>query len=243
MTTKLYIGGVAATRADAGFDPTIAGTWDAGANSGQGNARPLDTNPEHLGLSENPFASASTTNNPWDLIILQGITGPLAAQSISGTLSALLQMSESSPTADMFLKVHAWITQGDSSTPRGTLLSNHVGAVELNTTGAAVLQMNAVALSSVSAQAGDRIVIEVGARETNVLATAFLANLRMGTLSSLGMNLSDAVVPDTASERGYFTFSQTLNFNYNVRLYNLDVNVLYLPSPVIARRRRPVLMG
>jgi len=173
MATKLYIS--TATAPDY-LPATIRGAWDQTASA---VARGLST-----ALNGNPMTTIAVAetnvNADWDVLLLRCVSPPLAANAtIDGTLTAILGVRESNAAADFFTHLHAYVTQGDSDTPRGTLLTDDIGDTEWPTT-ATGRTSGALALASVGALAGDRIVIEIGYRAKNTATTSYTGTVNYG---------------------------------------------------------------
>lgn len=159
MAKRLYL-----TNSAAGFTPsTIRGAWDATVGS-----------PVTIGLKASKSGSYAevsgtvTGSNPanYDTRFYNAVSDAIPN---TGTLSGSVSwcaMTEDLNSADARYHVHIWVTQGDSNTLRGTLLSDYIGSENWsaidNRQG---VRVNSVPLSSVSVQAGDRIVVEMGIRD------------------------------------------------------------------------------
>lgn len=101
------------------------------------------------------------------------VSDPIPAQTVSGTFSMVLTTSESSSTGDLWLDVHIKIVSNNGATVRGTLYAGSTASAvsatvgdeneEMATSGQTRIK-NAIALTSVVAQANDRIVFEIGAK-------------------------------------------------------------------------------
>ncbi|MFA7174717.1 MAG: hypothetical protein WC340_15145 [Kiritimatiellia bacterium] len=140
--------------ATAGYNPSAKGGWDyTGSQVLKRLSRTKGGSISSAGGNSTDFSAG------YDALIIKAVTDPLVtAKTLAGTLRWCLGVHTS---YNMVYHVHAWVTQGDSSTVRGTLLNNYIGSTEFPTTAAGLL-VSAQALTSVSAQAGDRIVIEIG---------------------------------------------------------------------------------
>lgn len=157
MATRWYM-----QRTAAGFTPTLNGAWDQTTVSTGKLSQVKDVNAA-LQVQQ----AETSANIDHDVVLTRHVSDPLtAAQTITGTFDLCMAAFESNADADMFFHIHAWVTQGDSSTPRGVLLSDYIDNNELPTSeqGHAITQQS---VSSVDAEVGDRIVVEVGYRATN----------------------------------------------------------------------------
>jgi hypothetical protein len=138
------------------------------------------------------------------------VSPPLAAQTISGTFNMMVGLSVSGGffSNNHSVQIHVYVTQGDSDTPRGDLLTNFQdtsqqvhylnGSVPGASDTAYGLALSASqALSSLTVSAGDRIVIEIGIRR-NAATTAllechvgyggFVADLQAGQFYAEGLS-------------------------------------------------------
>ena len=180
--TKLYLTNAAPT-----FDPAATkGAWTSTAGK---VTKALDSQKnDHQGITTTVAVNDTVTTNPNKILLYQGISGPLAAQTISGNVDVVIPILESSASADFNWGVHIWVTQGNSSTVRGTLLTDYneaLGTNEWPTTITAKGLNAAQAMTSVIASAGDRIVVEIGYYARNAVSTTFTGTLRYGTCDTL----------------------------------------------------------
>lgn len=147
----------------------------------------------------------TSLSNVWDVCLVRLVSAPLAANvTIDGTLEFLSIFSESALAADMLLRVHAWVTTGDSTTVRGTLLNGYLGPEP--TASPLGVTTGARAVTSVAAQTGDRIVIEAGYRATNAVATSYTGTFQIGgdedkadvtSGGAVGVNTPIAIISNT----------------------------------------------
>jgi hypothetical protein len=205
--TKLYL-----TKLTAGYEPpTFRGAWDqtTGAITRQ-------LSPQRAGggvLSQHQVAESSATLN-WDMLCYRGVSQPLAAQTISGTINVVLSIWESFTSDNCVFHVHVYVTQGDSDTPRGTLLSDFVDSSEFagGRTGKAFT--SARTLSSLAISDGDRIVVEIGAQAQNTKTSGAFCNLDVGTQCAQGGVLTpDLTVGSNLglNNPGYIVFSNAIS--------------------------------
>jgi hypothetical protein len=95
----------------------------------------------------------------------QYVSDPIAAQNITGTVKGQLLGMESAANQDMVSAIGVRVVSNDGSTVRGTLLSITYPVLagnEYGTSHANRYTPVSTAVSSVTAQNGDRIVIEIG---------------------------------------------------------------------------------
>lgn len=196
--TKLYL-----TNDTAPFDPAATkGAWTATTGA---VVRKVDSQKNDLGAATTTVAVADTvTTNPNKRLLYQGISGPLAAQTISGTINLVIPILESSASANMNWGLHVWVTQGDSNTVRGTLLTDYseaAGTNEWPTTATATALNAAQTMTNVICSAGDRIVVEIGYYARNAVSTSFTGTLRYGVCdaTTLLAFASDLTAGDTGA--------------------------------------------
>jgi hypothetical protein len=155
-----------------------------------------------------PAVVKSSAANPCDVLCAQHVSDPLTAgATITGTLSFVARCAESVNTGDEFLQLVARVVSGDGATVRGTLYAGQTATAvtatatdptgEMTTT--ASTRSLTVAVSSVAAQTGDRLVIETGARSCTA-ATGHTAFIRYGDPAAtadhaLGAGVTTDLVP------------------------------------------------
>ena len=171
--TRLYL-----QNASAPYTPaTIRGAWDQ--TSGSPVTGKLGTAPAGAATTKGQ-AETNATNN-WDVLIGRWISDGISHdQTIGGSLSGSLGLLESNAAANDFLHLHIFVTQGDSDSVRGTLLTDNIGGTEFTTTSAKSISFGAISLSSVAATKGDRIVVEVGYQAQNTVTTSRTGTLNYG---------------------------------------------------------------
>lgn len=203
---KLYL-----TNRPAPYTPaTLRGAWDATAG---GVTKALDVSPIVGGAIASVAVAETSTTNEYDVLLYRGVSGPLAAQTISGNLDCAIGVRSSSTSQNAHFHVHVYVTQGDSDTPRGTLLSDYreaAGTNEWPTTAAGRDLASAQAMSSLVVSAGDRLVVEIGYASRNTSSTSYTGTLWYGTLVG-GQYFGD--LTDTGDETtlaGIVTFSAAI---------------------------------
>lgn len=135
----------------------------------------------------------------------QFISEPLNKQTISGTVSVVVKCLESALTANATLAVIIRVVSNDGGTVRGTLCSVVGTDTEFPTT-AATRILSASALSSVNAEMGDRLVVELGMLfSTGAAATS--GALNFGTSGGSDYALTTAL---TTTINPWVEFSQDL---------------------------------
>lgn len=192
-TSKYYL-----TTKTAPYTPaTIRGAWDDTAGA---VTRALDVYKRDGGLITSVSRAETSSSNTYDVLLYRGVSGPLAAQTIAGTIDVVLAIRESAASADFVYHLHVYVTAGDSDTVRGTLLSDYIEttANEWPTTLTAKALASAQTLSSLAISAGDRLVVEIGYQATNTSASSLTGFVHYGTQH-----------PDTAGEADDLTAGST----------------------------------
>ncbi|QDY06162.1 hypothetical protein FJK98_02450 [Micromonospora sp. HM134] len=182
MATRIYLprwdGRQAPATAGFGaaWDRT-ASAWRLSAATTKGATTPLSTTGTDY-PKDGPAAG-------YNVLQAQFVSAPLAAQTISGTFSAVVRAGESASAADASLQVVIRAVSADGGAERGVLYPGHTAALtatadvigqELGTTAATRIVPAGTALSPLAVQAGDRLVVELGVRfhGTNTGVNAFM---------------------------------------------------------------------
>jgi hypothetical protein len=206
--TQLYL-----TTRTAPYTPaTIRGAWD---DTGGAVTNGLDSRKEWGGVITSVARAETNATTEYDVLLYRGVSGPLAAQTISGNLDVVLGVRESSTSMDGHWHLHVYVTQGDSDTPRGTLLSDYReagGTNEWPTTAQGWALNAAQALSSLAISAGDRLVVEIGFAARNSVTTSYTGTLWYGTqLDAGGPPVNDLTAAgDETTLAGYLSFSSAI---------------------------------
>lgn len=212
MATKYYLHATAALATPVYTPATIRGAWDQTAGA---IARRMEQTKEGGGVIANLGIAETNATLDFDVLLARYISGPLAAQTINGTIDACIALSSSSAAANLHWHLHIYVTQGDTDTPRGTLLSDYTEAAGTNEwpTSNTFWTLNAAAtLSSLAISAGDRVVIEVGYVSREASATSRTGTVWLGTSTSNLGPAADGVAGATnfTTGAGFFTFSGTI---------------------------------
>ena len=154
MATRFYMpsGGTPAST------PTVRADWERSIASFTHWPAPRSKTNTALTNVAALFGSTATSQTCWRSFVTEALD---VNQTINGTVSIVLAGLEGAAQEDAHLAFVLRVMQGDTSTERGLLLVQHAAATEF-TTAQQTRIFSTVALSSVSALAGDRIVMEVG---------------------------------------------------------------------------------
>src|ERR1044072_6240513 len=199
--TKFYL----ANRAPA-FTPTnFRGTWN---DTGGQFTGALEVEKDDGGNISGTSRNETSATNPFDVLLYRGVSGPLEAQTISGTLDVVLGVFEGITSGSICYKLHLYVTVGDSDTVRGTLLSNYAETTSnewtvdttffdgRNLPGRAL--SSAQTLSSLAVTAGDRLVLEIGYTALNSTTAAKNGAIHFGTKISTDTRIADDLTTGAA---------------------------------------------
>jgi hypothetical protein len=201
------------------------GTWDAGDRR---SVDPvvwgslLSTSKAGGGQSYRVQRSTLGDQAQWlpDISLHRFVTPPLAAQTISGTFDLCVAVyadeGADAPYPDIEARwhVHIWATVGDTNVVRGVLLDDFrdsAGTTWDHDTYVFTDLSAPAALTPVAVQAGDHLVVEIGA-VVGVEADSLVA-LYYGTTTSGGVELADAGPDDygmQTTRAPWFDFSATI---------------------------------
>jgi hypothetical protein len=149
------------------------------------------------------------------ILIRQYMSIPIAAQTIGvGTVKGTIRALESAinDNADA-VTCRIWLASQDAQTNRGTILAIANSTVaEFSTSLRAKRIAAGVATSSVTAQDGDHIIIELGYTMTTG-GTSVSADLNFGCNSATDLGDNET---DTAANNPFVEFSVTIAFQDNV---------------------------
>jgi hypothetical protein len=231
MATRFYLHNDAAPYTPA----TIRGAWDA---SGSAVTKRIDASKLPATTSTYVQVAETSAVDEYDVLLYRGVSGPLAAGTIgTGTVNVMLGVYEQNAAANCHYHLHIYVTQGDSDTPRGTLLTDYregAGVNEWATDyGACAKALNAAqALSSLAVSAGDRIVIEIGFAARNTVTTSYYGGIGYGG----GRGTRDQVVGDAYNVGfPYIEFSETLPGTATNRISQGPVETLLAETTITGR--------
>jgi hypothetical protein len=209
VATRLYFDTDAAV-----VSPAFDGAWEA---TGSAVRRGLSTGK----LADHAFetlAVATNLNSPAgavDALILQAVSAPLAGNvTIAGAIAGQIRAMESSATGDLRMQCVIWVMQSDGSS-RGTLIAASAAALAsewpITTPANRKIPLGGSATpTSVAAQAGDRIVVEIGYRKHESATTS-----RTGTIVAGNPSGTDLAVDETTTTANvaWIEFTESLTFS------------------------------
>lgn len=202
MATRFYF------PAEGSGTPNISPSFDAGwEQTGQGTRLKLL---RKSGLSTlSTIANNGTRTVPitttQDILCNQFVSDPIPAQRIIGTVSLVIRVRESAATANVTLAVVVKVVSQDGGTVRGTLFSTFNTDTEFPTT-AATRIVNAQAVTELTTQPGDRLVVEIGGHAAGPTA-ATTYTMRQGNSAATDFALTSALTTDL---NPWFEMSQNI---------------------------------
>lgn len=138
------------------------------------------------GFSSSIGANTCSTQDgatDYDSVARQYVSDPIDAQTISGTVKGQILCLESNGLADFRRAIVIRVMSNDGLTVRGTLLSDYsTTATEFSSSASTnrFFPASGTAVSSVTSQSGDRIVIEIGIRKTGSSPSTRSATFLLG---------------------------------------------------------------
>lgn len=160
-----------------------------------------------------PDAADDITNR--DSMFRQFVSPQLAAQTLSGNVTAQLQGSETNNGNNLFLTLVIKVISSDGTTVRQTILASTRAPGAEFTTSLRNTTFDSVALTNYTCVAGDRLLVEAGMGGTCTASGGVQGHngaLRWGTNASSG----DLPVNETeagTTYRGWIEFSSTFTWN------------------------------
>lgn len=193
------------------FVPSTArGTWNFVNFNTPGSANSA-LHPYKSGERIQPWnVSSQTSLGNYRAANQRLISLPLAAQTISGTLSIKIGGREANAAANYFLSMYLYVTVGDTNVVRGVLLSQYDDVITEFTPSGAVVSLSGIALSSLAIQDGDRLVLEVGYINTSVDNISRSGGVYIGTTIPSNYDVAPDLTTDPTIQAGYIQFSSAL---------------------------------
>lgn len=227
MATRFYF----PSTGTADVSPAFDAEWN---DSSSVTRRPLNRTrgtSAFVEISDTETSALST----WDILLGQFVSAPLQAQTLSGTFSCVIRARESATGVNARSQMVVKVVSNDGATIRGTLFPADTTTTNVNewvATTTATAVRNAFfpkgtasqAFTSLAIQAGDRIVIEVGARTVNTATTAgFTAAMRFGEAAA-----SDLTADETGVVEGnpWIEFSSTVLLQADLPTGTLNKKIL-----------------
>lgn len=215
--------------------PAFRGAWDVQPVGGADYGHISGGTYEDLsGLAAD--VSETSTSNTLDALFFVLVTNKLEAQTIDGTLQ-INTLIGAEIASDVVYHVHAWVTQGDTGNLRGTLLADHIEADSrfVPDTNSWFWSFDIpVTLSSVVCSAGDRLVLEIGLRFRNTVATEKTINASIAGQSGVATDApEDTEFTGGTAVVNWFEFSDDIaEIPQAIRATQVGAQVIQQPTPV-----------
>lgn len=169
---------------------TKRGAWDLATASSIRRIAPVsEVAAASRGAIGTYAVSETSADGAYDVLVYRAVSAGLIAGDVT-VLQAVIGFFESDAPADMYPHLHIFVTQGDSDSVRGTILSDFIGPTEMasafNVCGYG-MDFSSVA-GTVSVTAGDRLVVELGYRATNTSASSMSGNVYRGGTSTTDLS-------------------------------------------------------
>lgn len=207
MATRFYFAYGEATALDLGG--VVGAQWEQDKTT---NTKELWNNKSSssIGVStEADFIPVGTGTNPNDVCVAQFMSEPLDAQTISGSITGCIRVDESNLGANARSQVGVYVVDSGGSLV-ATLYNGETGGhsneFPLGPTGRA-FPRSSQALSSYACAAGDRLVVEIGAR-LSTTNTTYGIGFWLGVDSSAG----DAIDGDNTALNPWIEFTDDITF-------------------------------
>lgn len=141
-------------------------------------------------------ATETSTDPEFSVCVIRLVGGPLLAQNISGTMQVRVGTWESDEAADLYYRVYAYLTQGDTDLVRGVLINGYEESFPSNnewpTDAKGRDLILSAAMTAVDCQDNDRLVVELGYVGRNLDSTEYAGALYAGC-NFFGHPISDQV--------------------------------------------------
>jgi hypothetical protein len=159
-------------------------------------------------------ASTDLVNtNPYTFTTRQYVSDPLSAQTITGTVKGQIRAWESQADSDFCAGIVIRVVSGNGSSFRGTLLEYLPGSLTSEFSNSSLTNRyyppSATALSDVTSQAGDRLVVDIITKSFNSFATTRTANHRFGDESETDLPENETNAEDY---NPWLEFSMDISF-------------------------------
>lgn len=217
MATRFYLGTNDVAPEGGAIVPAFDSSWEQTTSALRSRMVPFKRNTlfANLAIAE---VNASTT---FDFLFRQYISDTLNAGLISGTVKGIILCLESAADADFRAQMLIKVVNRAGTAVTGTLLPHSAAALTSEFDATTLTNRKfplawagaGTSLVGVTANQGDRLVIELGVRSHNALTASRTATLRFGEASA-----TDAAEDEvsTTDNNPWVEFSQDLSFEDKV---------------------------
>ena len=181
MGLRLYAANAAASYTP----PTVRGGWSDAALTGASKLSLFK-----VGAVTTAAKAETSTSSSWSTLLRRFVSEPVNnAGVLDGVASIGLTSMESAAAANMNLRLYAYVTVGSTDVVRGVLTASAINGTSewpppsfgFNGWGQVV---SLPALTAVNVQPGDRLIVELGYRAANSVATSYTGTLYYGGTGS-----------------------------------------------------------
>lgn len=159
-------------------------------------------------------SNLGTGANNCDILFFQGISDPLAAQTISGNVTGQVCIREGNTSDNLYTQLAIYVVNSAGTLVATLLGGSTSGGTEANNPSANARNMprgGSTALTSYTCAAGDRIVVEVGVR-TESTRTTVGAYMYIGDPSTTPTDLPFGETSNNLTINPWIEISNTLTF-------------------------------
>lgn len=205
MATRLYLPSTGTPPISPAFDAS----WDLTGSAVRRQARR-----GRINSAQSDSSISETSATVVDVLHAQYVFGPIGAGAITGTIKGQIACREANTNADYRAQIVARVVSSDGATVRGTLYGPDTAALssEFNASASATVNRQfprggAQTVTSVTAQEGDFIVIEVGYHSHNTITNSIAGVLRLGDPNSTNGDLPEDETTSGNNAVGWIEFS------------------------------------
>jgi hypothetical protein len=229
MATRFYL----PSTGTAGASPTVCADWDYSVSA---FIRRATVTTKISSAFSTISLDGNSDSNDTDYCYVQWVSAPIAAQTISAqTVDWVVSLFEENARANQYLAICIRVVSGDGNTVRGTVVALTRDNTELATSQSS--RYHSATSSSVSASAGDRIVIEIGTGgnpEVGAGGDSHDADVRIGDNSATDFGESGS---ETSDYCGWVEFANTITFGAAAYTLTCDYASLTLTGQTVTLAR------
>lgn len=199
MATRFYLPSSGA----AAVTPAYSAAWDVTSSAVQ-----LRTSPTKASTTMTTISYLDNNDQDRDILAVQYISDPIVAQLIDvSTVKFQIRASETSNARNMFTAIRLRVCSNDGTTFTGGLLALTRDDTEMATS--LTNRQFSAAITAVTANEGDRIIIEIGGGGNPALDSDHDHNLRVGDEASSDLPEDDT---DTNDYNSWVQFTHDITF-------------------------------
>lgn len=204
MVHRLYLANAAA-----GYTPaTVRGGWD---NAAATLVRDLGLAPAGAAATAGVAETAAGTGHA-TLLGRWVSAAAIRAGTMAGSMSWCAGVLQSDAAADLWLRLHVYVTEGDTDVVRGVLHSEVIHHAEMVSGAAAGQAGGDWNLDAVPVEIGDRIVVELGFEAGNAVTTSYTGTVNYGGTAAGDLTRGSTSV---TTEPGWVAFSDAVGLFFD----------------------------